>query len=160
MLTAEVNHLRHAVGMLRTRLVYGLEKVPDERLDWSPGAAAHTPLQIAARTAAAAGFLAHILRGGDISVRPEPPPPPQTRDEALQAVEGACRRLGDVLAGLTEADLERRITPPWGTEITVRQMLWWAPAALGYVQGQLNYLQLAYGDTDPNIPPGWGSTEA
>jgi hypothetical protein len=30
---------------------------------------------------------------------------------------------------------------------------------IGYFQVQLNYLQLAYGDTDPNMPPNWGREE-
>jgi hypothetical protein len=35
-------------------------------------------------------------------------------------------------------------------------MLSYLGGVTGYWQGQLNYIQTAYGDMDPNMPPGWG----
>jgi hypothetical protein len=34
--------------------------------------------------------------------------------------------------------------------------IWWVNGMIVYHQGQLNYLQLAYGDENANIPPEWG----
>jgi hypothetical protein len=34
-------------------------------------------------------------------------------------------------------------------------MVPFAMSVMGYLQGQLNYCQMAYGDEDPNIPPSW-----
>jgi hypothetical protein len=33
------------------------------------------------------------------------------------------------------------------------------PSVIGYHQGQLNLLQVIWGDTRANIPPNWGKEE-
>jgi len=71
-------------------------------------------------------------------------------------VAAAFHRLATLIDGMREGDLARPLPTPWGTQIPALEMLWFVNSITGYWQGQLNYIQTAYGDTDPNTPPGWG----
>jgi hypothetical protein len=146
--------------MSRSRFLYGLEKTPDNRLNWSPGGEARTPLQLAGRMAFFAGHMAHrIQHPAGPEMQGGPPPSPQTRAEAMAAVGEAFDRLRAAIAGLSEADLEQKMPFPYGGPVPVGHILWWLSGVLAYQQGQLNYAQMAYGDADANIPPNWGQEE-
>ncbi len=149
-----------SLAMARNRYLYGLSKVPDDRLNWSPGGAARSPLGLAGYYAGFLTVVAAMLRTGEWPGRPEtPPPPPATREEAVAALEAGFAALREALSALTEADFERTLPAPWGAHIPMSQWLLLGETVLGYAQGQLNYAQMAYGDTDPNIPPDWGREE-
>lgn len=149
-----------ALAMGRSRFLYGLDRTPEDRLAWSPGGSAYTPLQLAARLALFLRASGEVIRTGAMPGRPsELPPPPASRAEAKEHLGAAFDQLSAVIAGLSEADFDRKVATPWGEPVPVRQMLGYLPGIVNYVQGQLNYLQLIYGDTDANIPPGWGKEE-
>jgi len=146
--------VRCMIEHMRDRMTYGLEQTPDERLDWSPHEAAHTPLQVADRCVMYMSYFAAAVVGeqwGPDSL----PPPSATRDEAIARITEACDHAARRVAGLSEADLARQVPAPWGQSYPVAFMLEGMMMALGYVQGQLNYLQLSFGDTDPHQPPSW-----
>jgi len=42
----ELQPLENWITMSRSRFVYGLDRVPDDRLNWSPGGEARTPLAL------------------------------------------------------------------------------------------------------------------
>ncbi len=147
-----VQPLLRALHLGHSRFTYGLTRTPDDRLTWTPGGAAKTPLQLAGKMAAFYSFFTSALRGEQR--RREIPEPPASREEAIARLDTAYQDFRAAIEGLTEADLEGRRTPPWG-ECSVRELVWWFHGALSYHQGQLNYVQLAYGDEDPNIPPEW-----
>lgn len=149
--------LLKVIDMSRTRFLYGLDRTPDDRLDWSPGGSATTPLQIAGKTVRLLSVLAELIQNRTMPERPaSPPPPPQSREEAKAALDAAFERMRTVIAELSETDLEQTVPTPWGVMTPTAQALWFINGAIGYCQGQLNYVQTAYGDTDPNMPPGWG----
>lgn len=156
MSVSQVQAVLKGLAMGERRFVYGLERVPDDRLNWSPGGAAKTPLQLAGKTADFLGYFSTLLE-----TRKHPdvaggwPPPPQTRAEANAKLEAAFARLRAVVAPLSEGDLSQMVPAPWG-EVTLGEALTWINGVLLYHQGQLNYVQMAYGDEDPNIPPEWG----
>lgn len=107
--------------MSRRRYLYGLSTIPEERLTWSPGGDAKTPLELVRGAADFLQFTAHFV---------------------------------------THQSLPSREFPaPWhgGGTITLEFFLVSTIYVDGYLQGQLNYLQTAYGDTNPNIPEGWGN---
>lgn len=156
MVAATTEDLVTSLEMARSRFLYGLDKTDPERLNWSPGGAAKTPLELAGKIAVYLGFLNIILTGAPMPERRgELPPAPESLEAAKSVVDGAFGALIDGVAGLTEADLERTFIPPWRKETTVREFLWGVPSVVAYHIGQLNYVQMAYGDTDPNIPPDW-----
>jgi len=153
---AQLEPLIAGLGMARSRFVYGLERVPEERLNWSPGGTAKSALQLADKMAGFLGFFTHLIehqtmpdRGGAM------PPVSESLDAAKAAVESAFDRITAAVTALTEADLSKPVPTPWGVKYPLYGMLWWVLSITGYFQGQLNYFQTAYGDEDPNIPPSW-----
>jgi hypothetical protein len=157
MAASQVEDLVNAVGMAGERFLYGLGKTPDDRLAWAPVEGAKTPLQVAARMSGHVRFITHAIR--ERSLPPDRSvfytTPPTNRQEAESAVQGALQGLVETLSALTEADLETPMQAPWGETMPVRRYLPFSLNSISYFQGQLNYVQIAYGDTDPNIPPHW-----
>jgi hypothetical protein len=159
MANPQVQNVLKGVAMGQSRFIYGLSRVPDDRLNWSPGGAAKTPLQLAGKTAAFIGFFTTLL---ETRQRPAVeggwPPPPQSREEATAKLEEAFGGVRRAIAGLSEADLAQIVPTPMG-EAPIREVIAWLGGVIAYHQGQLNYLQMAYGDEDPNMPPNWGKEE-
>jgi hypothetical protein len=142
--------------MGRQRFLHGLDCVPDDRLAHSPGGSAHTPLQLAGRYAGFIDYRARVLAAapGEQASR-SAPVVPTSREEATSLINGSFSSLATAVERLSDADLERTVTMPWGAEMSLGTMLLTSLNVIGYFQGQLNYCQLSYGDTDPNIPPSW-----
>jgi DinB family protein len=152
----QVQPVLKTIERSRSRFLYGLDRVPEDRLEWSPGGAAKNPLQLAGKTAAFVQFVAQLLQTRAMPDRSGGlPPAPTSREEARAAVDAGFRRLTGVISGLSESDLELPVPMPWKESPPLGEVLYFLPTILGYFQGQLNYLQLAYGDEDPNIPPDW-----
>ena len=157
MTPAPVEDLIGALRRAGERFLYGLDQVPDERLGWSPVEGAKTPLQVAARLAGHLRFVTYLLRERSL------PPDrsvfygavPTTREAAREEVGAALQGMAEVLGGLTEADLHASMQAPWGETLPIRRYLPFSISSIPYFQGQLNYVQIAYGDADPNIPPHW-----
>ena len=157
----QLKYLLRGVEMARSRFLHGLDCVPDDRLAWSPGGAAGTPLQLASRYGLFLSSVAHMLQHRTMRSRPAAPPAAaETREEAKAAVDAGFGNLKAVIGALTAADLEQTAPAPWNPETPLAEWLYAVPGVLGYFQGQLNYLQLAYGDKEANIPPNWGREEA
>jgi hypothetical protein len=147
--------------MARSRFLYGLDQTPDDRLNWSPGGSAKSPLGLADRITGFLQFISQLIETGEMPDRSAPQPAPsESREEAKARVAAGFDRALAVLEGLTEADLQKLVPVPWGARIPVLGVLGFFPTATGYFQGQLNYCQLAYGDEDPNIPPDWRPADA
>lgn len=149
-------NVRWAMGMARARFLHGLDSMPDDKLEWTPGGSATNALQLAGKVAGFGGFISSMLGGGAPDPNASRPAPPSNRAEARAAAEGGFAALDAMLAGLTEADLDRVVKAPWNAEYSVAKWVAMLPSVTGYFQGQLNYLQLAYGDEDPHIPAEWG----
>lgn len=135
--------------------LYGLDKTPDERLNWSPGEAGKTPLQVAGSLAQFLTFIAHTLAHPETPRREGgSPPPPETRDSAKESIDSGCAAVRRAVEGLEPADLTGKPPVPW-SEGTVEEILWVINGTILCHQGQLNYIRLCYGDKDPNIPQNW-----
>ena len=152
---AQLKGIDSALGFAHRRFTHGFAQVPEERLNWSPGGSAHTPLAIAGRVVRFIGFI-----GAALGARAMPTPPaggfaagPDTRAAALEAIDGAFERLHAALGSLTEADLALTLRAPWGQDMTLAEWAAFVNQVIGYLQGQMNLVQLAYGDEEPHIPP-------
>ena len=145
--------------MTRVRYLHGLSKVPDDHLTWSPGNGANSPLQLAGMAVIFLHAATQFAKNRTSPNREEFPPFPTNREEAVAALEAGFEALDAALEEVTDADLDTEVQAPWegGGMITLEFFLVTTMYVDGYIQGQLNYLQTAYGDKDPNIPPGWGS---
>jgi hypothetical protein len=144
------------VRMARHRFLYGMQCVPDDRLEWSPGGEARSALGVAGYYQGFLQFIAHCLRERAFPEVRGPGAIPTTRAEAVAALDAAFAAVEDALLDLDAADLEAMVPTPWHTLVTRREWICHILSVLGYFQGQLNYLQRCYGDVNPNIPEGWG----
>jgi hypothetical protein len=127
-----------------------------DRLDWHPriedAAHARSILEQVAECINVNHTIASLLRG-------DPPVVGQLTE--LGGGEGACERLTESvvdLAGairaLTDADLEKTFEHPRGTMLG-RNLIIMPMRNMGYHIGQLNYIQLLYGDTEFHAPKNW-----
>jgi hypothetical protein len=156
-----------SIAMGRNRFLYGLDQIPDDRLNWSPGGEAPSPLKLAGKTAVFLGAIAHVLQHRTWPERLSfSSGPPADREAAKAALEEAFASLRQVIVNLSEADLAAPFSLEWGRapdgavlDLQVREMAAAATSVIGYHQGQLNLLQLIWGDTSANIPPNWGKEE-
>ena len=142
--------------LARARFLYGLDKVPDERLSWSPGGSAGTALQLADKLSGFLFFLSHLVAHGSVPEGERPKPEPsKSRDEAKGRVDAGFTQIIAAFESLTPELIEKQVMMPWQKEWSMGQLAVGSGGVLGYFQGQLNFLQLCYGDEDPNIPPEW-----
>ena len=72
MAVSQLQPLLKGIGMARLRFLYGLDRTPDDRLNWSPGGEAKTPLAVAGRLTGFLGFFSHLLETGAMPERPVP----------------------------------------------------------------------------------------
>lgn len=158
MASLAISALQMAVRMCHQRFVYTLVETPDDRLAWSPGGDAPSPLQVAGKLAGFMQVLAYYTRTGEFPPRPSSPPPtPDSREAVAAALDAGYEALQSTLSGLSDEDLVRRVPAPTGTLVDAGVMVALIPTVLGYFQGQLNAVQMAYGDMRPNVPENWGS---
>ncbi len=147
--------------MSRSRFLFGLDRTPDDRLTWAPADGVRTPLQTADGVALTLSYISQMLTGAARpGARPDAPPPSANREEAKARLASGFDRVHTALSGLSAADLSRTIIPPWRRETPLADMIAFLPGVIGYYQGQLNYIQLCYGDNDPNIPADWFPAES
>ena len=142
------------IASMRDRLLHGLAQAPDDRLGWSPAEGARPPLELVYRGAFRMKYYAGLITGDEFDRR-TPPPPDASRAGAAAAITAACDEIARLIAGLSDADLERQVTAPWGAPCTLASVVNQVVMALGYAQGQLNYVQICYGDMNANIPDSW-----
>src|SRR5262245_24826336 len=123
MALAQLRPLITHITMARSRFLYGLDKTPDDRLTWSPGGAALSPLGLAGKMTRFLGVVSHVYQNHTMPERPaSPPPPPPSRGEAKRLLEEGFDRVLGVLEGVKEADLQQSITMPWGQTVTLGDM--------------------------------------
>src|SRR5687768_7311323 len=99
-----LNDLVVTLERARDRFTYGLEKVPDDRLEWTPGGSTKNSLALAGRLVGFLSFMAAALKTGTMPERPAGgfPPPPETREAARAAVEAAYNSLIEGVRGLSD----------------------------------------------------------
>lgn len=155
MASSDLQYLCKVIERGRSRFVYGLDRVPQDKLEWPPGGSAHSAIGLAGRLVTFLGFIGYMTRERAMPERRGGGEPPRSVEEAKAAINAAAAELISAVSALTQEDLEKTLPAPWGVEIPLGEWAWMIPGVIGYHQGQLNLLQLAWGDTDPNIPPEW-----
>jgi hypothetical protein len=140
----------------KARLQHVFDKVPQDKLNWSPSATARTPLQIVAHCGAALGAICDMLDGN-----PYPAPDTATADAELMAmdrkfsekpevsalVESNYKRLHDYIATMDESRLSEMVKMPFG--LGEAPMTFAITAGSLHTDGhiaQLEYIQTIYGD--------------
>ena len=148
-----------AARLAQERFIYGVSKVPDDKLTWSPSETAKSPLQIAGSLAGFLSFVTMVITNKALPpMDGERPPLPDSREAVNAALEAGFQGLRAAIDGIAEEDLGIGIPAPWMPGVPLN-LISWVGMGLGvcsYFQGQLNYSQTIYGDMDPNIPDSWG----
>src|SRR5947208_3063945 len=98
-----LNDLVANLEMARDRFVHGLDKVPDDRLEWTPGGASRNALALAGREAGFVGSVAQALRARAMPARPRSPftaaEAPRSLPGGRAMSSGGCARRRRSAAG-------------------------------------------------------------
>lgn len=147
------------IQQLDERLKRNLEKVPDDRLQWSPAPSARNPLHLVAHCGFSLDFIRKMLEG-------EPPfPIPTTagadaqflemeskittREQALEIWSQSFDRFVAFLKTVNDEDMNRLVNLPFGMDpLRLRFMLGVGSMHTREHVAQLEYVQTAYGDRD------------
>ena len=140
-------------------LAFWLGSMPEDKQSWVPEVAGATGLRSAqdmvAECAAANRFFAGLLGGGT----PTPFHPFEVKatygslEEAQQDLIASATECAGVIRSLTDAQLEQEhALGRW--KMTGYQVIEFPYRNMTYHGGQLNLLQLLYGDTEFHIPKG------
>lgn len=152
--TADLVAFTHRVHHFLTN---DIKAISAEKLNVSPGGSARAPLHIVAECAAINGMVAAYLMTGE--TKRLPPDEREewmssftTREATLQVLNESTAALVDAIQGLDPSTFGEISDQPFGRSLT-RFAIAQAPAAhMMYHDGQLNYLQTLYGDTEVH----WG----
>jgi hypothetical protein len=133
-----------------------LERVPEERLDWSPSATSRTPVQQVAHAAYAIGSLHDQLRGNPFPITESEQADREfrdwehhfsTKDAALDLLEANSAEYVAWLDTLAEHELDRMVVLPFGLgEAPLGSALNFATDHTRFHIAQMNYIQTIYGD--------------
>lgn len=137
----------------KSRMLNTFQHVPDDKLNYSPGGAAKTPLQLVGHCGFSGMFLSEWIAG-----RAQPNPADhdragaensvQTREAAVAVIEESVQKIQAVLDSLTEANLSEDRPAPFGGPFTVRDLMFLPALHLFSHASQIDYLQTIWGDTD------------
>jgi len=125
--------------------------IPADKLDVSPMAQAKTPKAMTVECAALFRGLTSVVGGADFK-RPTPEDRAaylakfKTTDEAKAEFAAAADGLLAAVAAMDVAAMDREVTAPWGAQVPLGTMLFLAINHTSYHDGQLNYIQMLYGD--------------
>jgi hypothetical protein len=140
-----------AITTEQTRwLDLGMEFIPADKHHWCAGGCARTPLEIYLECAGTYRFLAKFLRGENTDWSESHPKLEEYPDyTAAKALMAQCQQeFFAVLDNLKSPDWDKKMTLPWGHEMTLGELIYLPAFHTGYHAGQLNYIQTLLGDKE------------
>ena len=127
-----------------------------DRLDWQPAIEGSAPtrsiLEQVAECITVNHGVASIIRGGGVS--PAPQVTPATASDACSLLTASIDDLAAAIRGMSESDLDREFTHPKAI-VFGRNLIMMPLRNMGYHIGQLNLIQMLYGDGFFNAPARW-----
>jgi len=129
-------------------IVKDAKYIPEERFAFCPAGCAKTAKDILAEIASG-----NVMLGAAIAQ--EGPDEEFTKRVAqattlevlgklvIESAEKACR----VMDSLSEADLDREVTMPWGAKFRIGEAIFLPISHMTYHDGQINYIQTLLGDS-------------
>jgi uncharacterized damage-inducible protein DinB len=131
-------------------LLFNLEALPADRLDWRPAPEAKSALQMAGEVAGVFRNTLPVLQGGGWT--PQPLPDPATLEEAREMVLASADAYANALEQVHRATLDRNIELPFGTFWAERFVLFPLIDAIHH-RAQICYLQSLLGDAEVRFDP-------
>lgn len=128
-----------------------LAHIPADKLTASPMGCARAPQEFSAECIGFNTLVRRILKGEEGGL-----PDPEARQafyaqfdtiEKLQVgIRNSTAAVIEALDGVSDEDLARTVTAPWGRELSLFALVQTAATHMMYHDGQLNYIQSCYGD--------------
>ena len=141
-------------------LAHFIGTTPEEKQTWKPttegAAGTRSALEQAAECAVVNRLIAGLLRGESLPM-PDPNVPPLTfanGQEAQEALTSSAQELAAAIRGMSEEDLNRTYQHPRG-QFLGRNLIMMCLRNMAYHAGQINLIQMLYGDTEFHVPPKW-----
>lgn len=124
-----------------------LAALTDEQLNLSPGGVARPPQAFILEVAYLNHQIAAILSGQVQDENTEETPAAMDRQALTSALAESVERVANAIETMSDEDLEREVTAPWGQPMTGAALAGLAVSHLVYHNGQLNYFQTLHGDS-------------
>ncbi len=133
--------------------VSDLTAIPDDKIGVSPMGAARSPLHFSAECSGFNGMLVSALKGEAIQMPDEDGKAAfyasiDTKAKAISAIETSTSAVIDALGTVSDEALQTEIPMYWGGSMPLYQFAHLAISHMAYHDGQLNYIQSLFGDTD------------
>ncbi len=130
-----------------------LTHIPDDKIDVQPMGAARTVRDFTAECINFNLMAGAALRGDDNSMPSEEERASlagllDSKDKLKAAIEGSLQNITDALQTISEEGLARIVTAPWGEPLSAFRLAHVAATHMMYHDGQLNYIQALYGDSE------------
>lgn len=150
--------IQQMAAQLITEAAEALERnlaaMPADRQDWSAGRPGRTALEVVRECATTNHFLAQLLtqRGmpGAGGGAPVPPGECATPEQVLELLRAGRDALVAAVSAFPDEHLQDTVTLPFGGGMTLSfaQVMFKSYWHMTYHEGQVNYIQTLYGDTD------------
>ncbi|MEO6908111.1 MAG: DinB family protein [Abditibacteriaceae bacterium] len=125
-------------------VVYNLDFIPDDKLQWRPAPEAQSALEIAHEIARSVDSASILFQTGEMTRRVTEP---QNRDEAKEAILDAVETYAATLRSLTEEQLNSTVIFPF-REMPMQFAMRVPVTEILHHHGQIAYIQLLLGDTE------------
>lgn len=141
-------------------LAHFIRTTRDDRLTWSApgeeGSQARTVLEQASECVVVNRLFAALLRGEEVDVPAARNNPPQYADAKSAGTElmESARELAAAVRAMSDADLEKTYAHwrgPSRGEVVIEA----GYRNMAYHAGQINFIQVLYGDSEFHVPPSW-----
>ncbi len=137
-----------SVGSARSRFLWALGHIPDDKLTYSPTPTAKSALQIASHVIAANGFFTSALTGGVVTGAPAMDVGEiASRQEAVERINASTDALLAAINALSPERLDAVIPTPFGDSSAAFFLGIAGVHTFGHA-AQLEYLQTCWGDLD------------
>jgi hypothetical protein len=137
-------------------LAHFISTTPEDRLAWhvsgENGVKTRSILEQTAECIAVNRHFAALLRGTVGATRPEVNV--ANGQDAQEQLVISARELAEAIRALSPEDLMRTYEHPRG-QMLGENFIFGAVRNMIYHAGQLNFIQMLYGDTEFHVPPTW-----
>lgn len=129
-------------------LIKDTKHIPEEKFAFCPMGCAKTARDILAEIAIVNVMLAKALTGAEkdeeFARRVEQA---STLAELGELMSESAAVVVDAIDSLSEADLDKEVTMPWGATFPLWQAIFLPTSHMTYHDGQINYIQTLLGDS-------------
>ena len=133
------------------------DPIPEDKMLWKPENNGKEALYIGAHIAIANTRQAKIISGGTIEPKPiaelvawlaSKEKEYSSKKQVQDALVKSYATLEDAFSSLDTVDVHKTVMAPWGQEISLVDFLFVPASHMRMHAGQLDYIQLCYGDTN------------